>query len=77
MLSDASVFGCEEKIVNALRVKIEVSKFIQSILLEDSLLRKIKLFLSHKNISWNKKFRFLQFSTLSFLHRPLMKISRR
>ena len=76
MLSDASVFGCEEKIVNTLRLQIEVSEFVQDILLEDSLLRKIKLFLSYKNIPWNKKFRFLQFSTLSFLHRPLMRISR-
>jgi len=76
MLSDASVFGCEEYIVSKLRVQIEVSEFVQNILLEDSFLRKIKLFVFTKNIPWIKKFRFLQFSTLSFFHGPLMKISR-
>jgi glycosyltransferase involved in cell wall biosynthesis len=76
MLLDALVFRCEENIVNTLRIQKEMSEFVQNILLEDSLLRKIKLFISTKNIPWIKKFRFLQFSTLSFLHRPLMQISR-
>jgi hypothetical protein len=76
MLLDALVFRCEENIVNTLRIQKEMSEFVQNTLLEDSLLRKIKLFISTKNIPWIKKFRYLQFSTLSFLHRPLMQISR-
>jgi glycosyltransferase involved in cell wall biosynthesis len=77
MLLDALVFRCEENIVNTLRIQKEISEFVQNILLEDSLLRKIKLFISTKNIPWIKKIRFLQFSILSFLHRPLMQINRK
>ena len=75
MLLDALVFGCQENIVHEIKMQKEIAEFIQNILLEDSLLRKIKLFTSSKNIPFVKKFRFLQFSTLSFLHRPLMQIS--
>jgi glycosyltransferase involved in cell wall biosynthesis len=76
MFSDALVFGCEENIVHALKIRKEIAEFVQNILLEDSILRKIKLFISAKNIPWIKKFRYLQFSTLSFLHRPLMQTRR-
>jgi len=76
MLLDSLVLDCDENIVRALNIQKEVAEYVQNILLEDSVWRKIKLFISAKNIQLVKRLRYLQFSTLSFLHRPLMRITR-
>ena len=75
MLSDALVIGCSEEIFHALMIQKETAIFIQNMLRANSISQKTKLFLSTRNIPWHKKFRYFQFSTLSFFHRPMMRLS--
>ena len=74
MLSDALILGCSEEILYALEIQKETAIFIQLMLQAETFLQKTKLFLLTKNIPWHKKFRYFQFSTLSFFHRPMMRL---
>jgi hypothetical protein len=75
MLTDSIVLGCENNSLQALQIQKQTAIFIKNMLEADSVMQKIKLLCSYKNIPWHKKFRFFQFSTLSFFHRPIMRLS--
>ena len=74
MLTDSIVLGCENNSLQALQIQKQTAIFIKNMLEADSVMQKIKLLCSNKNIPWHKKFRYFQFSTLSFLHKPVMRL---
>ena len=76
MLSDALIIGCPDDILEALKTQKEIATFIQHMLLAENFLQKAKLFFLTKKIPWHKKFRYFQFSTLSFFHRPMMRLGK-
>jgi protease II len=78
MFTDSIVLGCENnslQALQALQIQKQTAIFIKNMLETDSVMQKIKLLCSNKNIPWHKKFRYFQFSTLSFLHKPMMRLS--
>ena len=79
MMTDLIVLGCENNSLNslnslkALQIQKQTAILIKNMLEANSVMQKIKLLCSYKNIPFHKKFRYFQFSTLSFFHKQIMR----